>query len=211
MNDTVDPSPNLRNVPSQARSRDRLQRVLDAAETVLAGEGAGALTTTRVAEVAGISVGSLYHYFPDKDAIVVALAVRYWSDFHDLATGVAEADEQSRLDDPGGAIIDALAAGFRAQPGFRALWYGGLRTETVRDATRSVRVEFARALDRILARHWPEAEVAVRQSAARMVVLVGDGLLREAFRIDEGGDAGLLEETKVLLRAYLADRLGAAR
>jgi AcrR family transcriptional regulator len=211
MNDVADPSPNLRHVPIQARSRDRLQRVMDSAETVLAHEGAGALTTTRVAEVAGISVGSLYHYFPDKDAIVVALAVRYWSDFHDLANGVAESDEHELLDDPGGAIIDALAAGFRAQPGFRALWYGGLRTETVRDATRSVRVEFARAIDRVLARHWPDAEVGVRQSAARMVVLVGDGLLREAFRIDERGDATLLDETKRVLRAYLADRLGPAR
>jgi AcrR family transcriptional regulator len=51
--------PRLRRVPTQARSRARVRRLVDAAEELLATEGAEALTTTRVAEVAGVSVGSL--------------------------------------------------------------------------------------------------------------------------------------------------------
>ena len=89
------PSPSndrLRNAPRQARSRERLRRVLDAADEVLAAEGPEAFTTTRLAEVAGVSIGSVYRFFPDKEAIVEALAVRYWSDFEDLVAGVAEAD-----------------------------------------------------------------------------------------------------------------------
>lgn len=196
-----------RREPQQARSRERLWRVLDAADEVLIHEGADALTTTRVAEAAGISVGSLYHYFPDKDAIVEALAVGYWSDFEDLVDGVAHADEITPFEDPADAILDALAAGFRARPGFQALWYGGLRTEKVRDATRPTRHAIARSVERVLAVHWPDARREDRTVAAQMVVLVGDGLLREAFRLDPDGQPNLLAEGKRVLNAYLAARL----
>ena len=178
----------LRHVPTQARSRARLRRVLEAADEVLATEGAGAFTTTRIAEVAGVPVGSVYHYFPDKSAITEALGVHYWHAFADLVEAAAEADERAPLPDPAGAVLDALAAGFRARPGFLALWYGGLRTESVRDVTRPTREAIAAAVDRILAVHWPSAPAGDRVTAARMVVIAGDGLLREAFRAAPGGD-----------------------
>jgi Tetracyclin repressor-like, C-terminal domain len=107
-------------------------------------------------------------------------------------------------------VIDALAAGFRSRPGFLALWYGGLRTEQVRDVTRPVRFAIARSIERILRVHWPSAPQGARLTAARMVVLAGDGMLREAFRVDAGGDDELLAESKLMLDAYLGARLGEA-
>jgi AcrR family transcriptional regulator len=200
--------PQLRNVPTQARSRERLRRVLDAADEVLVQEGAAAFTTNRIAQAAGIPVGSVYHYFPDKEAIVQALALTYWSDFEDLVAAAAEIDEREPLTDPGAVVIDALAAGFRARPGFLALWYGGLRTQHIRDATRPTRSAIARSIERILQVHWSDAPPAARAVAAQMAVLAGDGLLREAFRIDPNGDPGLLAESKIMLDAYIAARLG---
>jgi AcrR family transcriptional regulator len=203
------PSPDrLRNAPIQARSRERLRRVLDAADEALAAEGANAFTTTLVAAQAGVPIGSVYRFFPDKEAIVEALAVRYWSDLEDLVAGVAHADGVTPLDDPVAAVLDVLIAGFRARPGFLALWYGGLRSERVRDATRPTRSAIARSIERILAHHWPDAARRHRARAAEMVVLTGDGLLREAFRRDRRGDRAVLAETKLMLRAYLAERLG---
>jgi AcrR family transcriptional regulator len=201
----------LRNEPQQARSRERVRRVLDVADEFLAREGAAALTTTRVAEAAGISVGSLYRYFPDRETIAEALAIRYWNELEDLLVAVAEADEAQPFDDPTVAILDALAAGFRARPGFLALWFGGLRTERVRDATRQTRVLAARSVDRVLAVHWPQAEPALRATVARMVVLAGDGLLREAFRLNPEGDGALLAESGRMLNAYIAARLDESR
>jgi AcrR family transcriptional regulator len=201
----------LRNVPIQARSRARLRRVLDAADEVLAEEGPAAFTTTRIAAAAGIPVGSVYHYFPDKEAIVEALAVGYWSDFEYLVLGVAETDERDPLEDPCAAILEALAAGFRASPGFQALWYGGLRTEQVRDATRPTRTAIARSVARILGVRWPDAPMEDLTMAARMVVLAGDGLLREAFRVDPQGDIELLAESKLMVDAYVVARLGAPK
>jgi AcrR family transcriptional regulator len=181
--------------------------VLDAADDVLAADGAEAFTTTRVAEVAGVSIGSVYRFFPDKEAIVEALAVRYWSDFEDLVAGVAEADEAHPHDDPVGDVLDVLVAGFRARPGFLSLWFGGLRTEQVRDATRPTRTAIARSIERILQRHWPDASPDIRARVSEMAVLAGDGLLREAFRRDQSGDTGVLTESKHMLKAYIAARL----
>jgi AcrR family transcriptional regulator len=200
--------PQLRNVPLQARSRERLRRILDAADELLAAEGAPAFTTNRIALQAGVPVGSVYRFFPDKEAIVEALALRYWSDFEDLVAAAAEIDERDPLPDPGDVVLDALAAGFRARPGFLALWFGGLRTEQVRDATRPTRSAIARSIERILEVHWPDAPAASRARTALMVVVAGDGLLREAFRLDPAGDASLLAESKLMLDAYIAVRLG---
>jgi AcrR family transcriptional regulator len=198
----------LRNAPAQARSRERLRRVLDAADELLEREGAPAFTTTRIAQAAGVSIGTVYRFFPDKETIVEALAVRYWSDFDDLVAGVAEADAIEPLEDPAGTVLDTLVAGFRARPGFLALWYGGLRTEQIRDATRHARSAIAASIEQIFAVHWPAAAPAGRQIAAAMVVLAGDGLLREAFRREPDGDQALLSEAKLMLEAYIAVRLG---
>jgi AcrR family transcriptional regulator len=103
-----DPDGKLRHVPTQARSRERLRRVLDAAEELLTRQGASAFTTARIAESAGVPIGSVYHYFSDKGAIVEALALRYWSDFEDLVAAAAETDEGNPLPDPAGAVLDAL-------------------------------------------------------------------------------------------------------
>jgi AcrR family transcriptional regulator len=202
------PEGSLRHVPVQARSRERLRRVLDAADQVLAREGVAAFTTNRIAAVAGVPVGSVYHYFPDKAAVIEALAVAYWSDLADLVAAAAEEEERSPLADPAGNVIETLAAGFRARRGFMALWYGGLRTEAVRNATRPIRTSVGASVERLLAVHWPRADAAQRVTVARMLVITGDGLLREAFRHSPEGDPVLLAESRAMLDAYAVRRLG---
>ncbi len=66
-----------RREPKQQRSRQTVEAVLEAVPRVLRRHGAEAITTNRVAEVAGVSIGSLYQYFPDKQAIFMALHERH--------------------------------------------------------------------------------------------------------------------------------------
>ncbi|MGK2741694.1 TetR/AcrR family transcriptional regulator [Tepidicaulis sp. LMO-SS28] len=59
--------------PTQKRAQDRVKRMLEAAAGLLAGEGVAGVTTTRVAEVAGVPVGSVYQYFDDAEDMLAAL------------------------------------------------------------------------------------------------------------------------------------------
>ena len=71
------PAQLLRRVPRQERGRERVDKILDAAAVVIAEIGADAVTTNAIAACAHTSVGSLYQFFPNKEAIVEALAARY--------------------------------------------------------------------------------------------------------------------------------------
>ncbi len=69
-----------RKIPRQERSRRLVARVLDEAARLFSERGYQETTTNHVAEAAGVSVGSLYQYFPNKDALVVAVAERHLDD-----------------------------------------------------------------------------------------------------------------------------------
>jgi AcrR family transcriptional regulator len=73
-----------RKQPQQARSAELVAAILQAAVQVLAQEGAQRFTTARVAEKAGVSVGSLYQYFPNKAAILFRLQSDEWRQTSDL-------------------------------------------------------------------------------------------------------------------------------
>lgn len=79
-----------RKQPKQARSADLVAAILDAAVQVLEKEGAQRFTTARVAEKAGVSVGSLYQYFPNKAAILFRLQGDEWRQTSDLLRGILE-------------------------------------------------------------------------------------------------------------------------
>lgn len=66
----------MRKTPKQKRSREMVERLLDATAITLAERGLDDTTTNHIAEKAGVSIGSLYQYFPDKEALLDALMVR---------------------------------------------------------------------------------------------------------------------------------------
>ena len=74
----ANPSISSRKTPAQARSTQLVSDILEAAIQVLAQEGADGFTTSRVAERAGVSVGSLYQYFPNKAALLFRLQTDEW-------------------------------------------------------------------------------------------------------------------------------------
>jgi AcrR family transcriptional regulator len=173
----------LRRAPQQDRARRRIEHVLDTADALLAAEGPEALTTTRLAEQAGISVGSLYQWFPDRDAVAEALALRHVERFMDVDFG-----------DTVDEAIDAFAEAFRAAPGFRAMW----RSQRLRDVTRP-------GLERVAAALAERFEVP--HDVAMVCVTTTDALLRQAFRQHPEGDEAVIAEAKLLVNAYLEKRL----
>ncbi len=73
---THQPIVKMRKKPTQARAAATIDAIVEAAAQVLQKEGEDALTTAKIAERAGVSIGSIYQYFPNKDAILLALIRR---------------------------------------------------------------------------------------------------------------------------------------
>ncbi|PTX01907.1 TetR/AcrR family transcriptional regulator [Pararhodobacter aggregans] len=89
-----------RKTPRQARARATVEAILEAAARILVAEGLERLTTNRVAEVAGISIGTLYQYFPSKEAILAE---------------ILRAKRQQLLEDIRAATAEGTGQGFEAR------------------------------------------------------------------------------------------------
>jgi AcrR family transcriptional regulator len=90
-----------RKQPRQARAQHTVEAIIEAAARILEEQGHGGFTTNAVAELAGVSIGTLYQYFPDKDALLGALIAR------ETARLVEEAEAASVIA-PGQQALDAL-------------------------------------------------------------------------------------------------------
>jgi AcrR family transcriptional regulator len=93
-----------RKAPRQARSEATLDAIFEATIQVLLAEGVGRLTTTRVAERAGVSVGTLYQYFPHKSALLYAVLQRHL----DAVVAAVEAASRRHHGRPVAAIAEGL-------------------------------------------------------------------------------------------------------
>ena len=98
MNDRRPTQITSRKKPRQARSNDLVAAILQAALQVLAREGAQRFTTTRVAERAGVSVGSIYQYFPNKAAILFRLQSDEWRETTDMLRAALAEPERPPLE-----------------------------------------------------------------------------------------------------------------
>ncbi|WP_116089624.1 TetR family transcriptional regulator [Sphingomonas crusticola] len=123
--------------PKQARSIELVAAILEAAVHVLEREGAQRFTTARVAEKAGVSVGSLYQYFPNKAAILFRLQSDEWRETMDMLRAI--------LDDTGRPPLDRL----------RALVHAFIRSECAEAGMRTALDDAAP-----LYRNAPEAQAA---------------------------------------------------
>jgi AcrR family transcriptional regulator len=142
-----------RKQPQQARSAELVAAILEAAVQVLTRQGAQRFTTARVAEKAGVSIGSLYQYFPNKAAILFRLQSDEWRQTTELLRGI--------LEDAGKPPLDRL----------RALVHAFIRSECDEAA---IRVALGDAAP--LYRDAPEARAA-RASSERTVAV----FMREAL------------------------------
>lgn len=100
-----------RKQPSQGRSKHTVAAILEATFRVLDEGGADGLTTTRVAAVAGVSVGTLYQYFPNRDALISALL----ADHLEAAISAVERTAAANLGQPLAVAIERIVRAFLAE------------------------------------------------------------------------------------------------
>ena len=102
--------------PKQGRARFTVESILDAVVRILKREGVKAVTTNRVAEVAGVSIGSVYQYFPDKRAIFVALHERHIQQIDRIVESKLVEYAESSLDDLIRAMVEAMIEAHTPDP-----------------------------------------------------------------------------------------------
>jgi len=110
------PTHQPRREPRQHRSRQTVDAVLDAVTIVLKRHGPDAVTTNRITETAGVSIGSLYQYFPDKQAIYSALHERHVDEVHQVIERALAERASGSLQDFACALVKGLADVHAADP-----------------------------------------------------------------------------------------------
>jgi len=195
----------MRRQPKQARSQERVHHILDVAEQLFIELGYEQTTTRAIATRAAIPVGSLYQFFPDKDAIVRSLANRYFEQeyqmFVQLHAELAEADIKTYVD----CMIDAFEQFAEQHPGYRAVLAQLIDLMTVADASKlneydqQMLSEFAN----FLYRRNPELDATQCELIATTVFKTANELLWLSFTREQLHRKQLLAETKILITAYL--------
>lgn len=158
----------LRKQPQQARSADLVATILEAATQVLAQEGAQRFTTARVAEKAGVSIGSLYQYFPNKAAILFRLQSDEWQQTHGLLLDILKDTSQAPL-----ARLRALVHAFVISECEEADMRVALSDAAplYRDAPEAheARAKGSRAMMEFLAETLPDCPVKTRELASGLI------------------------------------------
>ncbi|MFI5299014.1 MAG: TetR/AcrR family transcriptional regulator [Polyangiales bacterium] len=128
------PRTSARKKPKQARSQETVETILAAAAHVFVREGHARATTNRIAIAAGVSIGSLYQYFPSKDAIAVELLRRYRARILSLVSERLSAIEEASFEVVVRALMKSLLRAEGIDPGLhRVLIEQVLRTPARRE------------------------------------------------------------------------------
>ena len=106
----------VRRRPKQRRARETVEAVLDAVIRILKRDGYRAITTNRIADVAGVSIGSVYQYFPDKASIFNALHQRHVDQIDRMVQSKLVEHASSALEDLMRAMIEAMVDAHATDP-----------------------------------------------------------------------------------------------
>ena len=156
--------------PKQARSTELVSTILEAAAQVLATEGASRFTAARVAEKAGVSVGSLYQYFPNKAAILFKLQSDEWRHTSELLRGILENAERPPLKRLR-AVVHAFIRSECEEAAMRVALNDAAPLYRDAPEAKEARASGDRAMQIFMGEALPAASVAARALAASLITI----------------------------------------
>ena len=211
---TAEPSPGseseaFRRRPRQSRGQKRVELLLDAAATVIADQGLVAATAEAIAAQARTAKGSLYQFFPNRDAVLAALALRYADEMraiHERAFPLEAHDlPLERLID---RIVKPLAEFHDRNPAFRRVFASpDGPVDDTRSAPARLRNQlfdsFVDRLDVLFAARNPRLATRDRRRAALVAANVGQSVLAQRARAHAADKKALVDDLRRILLAYL--------
>jgi AcrR family transcriptional regulator len=203
---TTDAGP-LRRKPVQQRSAQRVERMLEACASLIEELGYDGVTTTLIAERAGVAVGSLYQFFPDKRAVVQALTLRNLERFMANVVQRFDSAELEHWWDAVDSMFDAYVEMHRTVPAFSRLHFGDVVDTRLLDDGKDNNAVIAEGLAALISERFGRS-MAELQLPVAVAIEAADGVLKFAFRRNERGDQIVVDEAKALIKGYLSTRLG---
>ncbi len=201
---TPAPTSPLRRMPNQRRSRERVEKILECAISLIAENGSDAMRMSELAQKAGVSIGSLYQYFPDKSAIIQTLAERYNAEGHAC---IEAALGQIRMADDlliaFSALIDEYYAIFLADPVMRDVWSGTQADRSLRDIELADSRKNAGILADTLARINPSTNNEERTATALTIMHLGEATMRLAISVEKPEGQKLVDAYKRMAQTEL--------
>jgi len=134
-----------RREPQQHRSRQTVEAMLDAVERVLRSHGIDAVTTNRIAEAAGVSIGSVYQYFPDKRAIFTALHGRHVTEVSQAIERALAESASSSFEDFARSLVEGLVDAHARDPKLHEIISGAV-PESAQGFRNALRATFERVI-----------------------------------------------------------------
>lgn len=201
-----------RRTPVQSRSQQTVARVLDAASSLLTQTPLEDVTTTRIAAEAGLSIGALYRFFPDKQTIIDAIAVRHVEQFRaSLEDSVMKILEREFANletfDPAkilDSVVDAYVVYLDEHPDFRAISFGHHISAATKEREASPSVGLPALLknfmlERLAIPNTPELDLMLR-----VVSEAGERLIAYAYEQPTREERNrVISEMKKMLASYL--------
>jgi AcrR family transcriptional regulator len=196
----------LRKQPVQQRSAKRVEQMLEACAALIDELGYDGVTTTLIAERAGVAVGSLYQFFPDKRAVVQALTKRHLDHFTQQIEERLDWGNLEHWWDGVDTMIDIYVEMYREVAGFGRVRFGDVIDirfiEDGRDNNTVITEQIAHV---VASKHDLPVESLFRQIT--VACDIADAILALAFRRKLFDEEDMINEAKQVVRGYLAGQL----
>jgi AcrR family transcriptional regulator len=194
--DTAPAGPVARRQPAQARSRERMDLILSIASTLIAEHGSGPLKMSQIAELAGISIGSLYQYFPDKRAVIRTLAEQFSEESRRcIEEALGPVQDQAGLETAFSELVDLYHAMLRERPVMQDIASGMRADKELAEIERAASKACGTYLADVILRVHPGADAKRVGALAFLVWQLGEETMRLAL-------ATKRSEALLLVEAY---------
>jgi AcrR family transcriptional regulator len=195
-----------RRAPTQRRSIERVERILACATTLIAERGSDQMKMSDLAEAAGISIGSLYQYFPDKSAIIHTLAERSSEASRAcIAAALSGVASKEALRVAFSDLVDRYYEIFLSEPVMRDIWSATQADKALQQIELAESRANGALLTQILRRLRPEADPVQLAASSFLVWHLGEATMRLAVSLPpEEGAAAVAAYKRMALSELLS-------
>jgi AcrR family transcriptional regulator len=194
-----------RRQPVQGRSQETVRRILDGAARLTQTIAIDEITTSRIAEAAGLTIGAVYRFFPDRDAVLDAILHAHVERFRDVLVAHIEDKDPATREALVDGLVDVYVDFMEREPGLQALTTAGYLTVKTVAEDHAAALELARAMRRHLVRRLGYEDSETLWLRIVVSVEAAGHLLEFAFHQREFERTRVIVEVKRLIAQYFFD------